>query len=123
MTTARVLAPAFGAGLLFTLTPAGEKVTFHPENGSSLQKSIVITGEYSLDQFDMVVDGQDLGAQLGSFEMTLGQETKIEVTDNYAAVGEGRPTRLLRTFDALGSTTKIAMSGPVEIPEQPEIKA
>ena len=56
---------------------------------------------------------------MGEVAFTLEQETKIEVTDTYKASAGGRPTELLRTFDALSGDTRMEFSpNPgVEMPE------
>jgi len=108
------LGPAFGASLLFTLSGPGEKIAFHPAAGSSLERSYLIEGDFSLDELSVVVDGQDMGAALASFEMSMEQETRIEVTDVFVALSEGRPSKLERTFGALSSSLKMTMSGPMQ---------
>jgi hypothetical protein len=105
-------------GFLFTLGSAGDKVAFQPEAGASLTKTFTIAGDFALDEMSMVVDGQDLGAMIGQFEISMKQESKIEVTDVYKAVGEGRPTELLRTFEALAGSMQIDVTpAPAEMPE------
>ena len=110
----RALLPALGAGFAFTMAGTGEKLAFGPSPGSTLTKTFTHGGEYQLDQLTMVVNGQDLADMLPSIEMSLAQSTKIEVTDAYEAVEDGRPTLLLRTFDALSATVTMEMS-PAEM--------
>src|SRR5262245_30511009 len=104
MSTARAFVPALGVGFVFTFASNGEKLAFQPEAGATAEKSFTIAGDYSLDSLSLVVDGQDMGGMIGSIEVNVKQETKIEVTDIYKALAEGRPKELQRTFDTLGGS-------------------
>jgi len=121
MSTVRALLPALGAGLAFTLGGANEKVLFQPQAGSSLTKSYTMGGEFSLDEISLIVDGQDVGGMLGQLEVSAKQESKIEITDSYKAVADGRPTELLRTFEALSGSMIMEMT-PAQA-EMPEISS
>lgn len=118
MRTVRRLLPAFGAGFAFTLGGSGEKLAFQPTAGSSLTKSYTIGGDFSLDDISLIVDGQDIGGMMGDMDINVKQESRIEVTDSYKAVASGRPTELLRTFEAISGSMHMEMSAaPEDIPE------
>lgn len=118
MSTVRSLLPALGAGMAFTLGGGGEKVAFQPSAGSTVSKTFTIGGDFALDELSMIVNGQDIGGMIGELSMSLKQETRYEITDTYKAVADGRPTELLRTFDALSSRMTMDVSpAPEEIPE------
>jgi len=104
MSTVRALLPALGASFAFTLSGSGEKLAFQPQAGSSLTKSYTIGGEFVLDDFSLIVDGQDIGGMIPQIEVNVESESRIEITDAYQAVADGRPTELLRTFEALAGT-------------------
>ena len=116
LSTVRALLPALGVGFAFTLGGPGEgvKLAFAPAPGSSLTKTFSVGGEYELDELSLIVNGQDLADMLPAIEVSLEQTTRIEVTDAYEAVEDGRPTVLLRTFDALSATMLMEMS-PAEV--------
>lgn len=118
MGTVRALLPAFGAGLAFTLGAGGEKLAFQPEAGSSLTKAYTIGGEFALDDISLIFDGQDFGGMMGQIDVNVKTETRIEVTDSYRAVAGGRPTELLRTFEALASSMHMEVTpAQAEVPE------
>jgi len=115
MHTPRTLVPAVSAGFLFVasgppLHDGAEKIAFHPEAGSTLHKTFLVNADFSLDELSVVVDGQDVGGMLGSLEITAQQETRYEVTDEYQELAEGRPKKLARTFDGLGSQFHMSLS-------------
>jgi len=109
MNTARVFFPALGVGFALTLG-GGEAIAFHPEAGSTVTKSFTTGGEYELDDLSLIVNGEDMGGMLGQFEMSMKALNKVEVTDAYKAVADGRPTELLRTFDALSGSMHMDIS-------------
>jgi len=108
---------ALGAGVLFSAAGAGERLQFAPPAGASVTKTFVSEGEFALDELSLVADGQDVGAMIGSIEISMETRSRIEVTDLYRAVSAGRPTELVRTFDGLESHTKMNMSQIDAIPE------
>lgn len=109
MNTARVFFPALGVGFVFTFG-GGEAIAFHPEPGSSVTKTFTSGGEYELDDLSLIVNGEDMGGMLGQLEMSMKALNTIEVTDAYKAVADGRPTELLRTFDALSGSMHMDVS-------------
>jgi hypothetical protein len=123
--SSRSLVPLLSTGLLCAFSgprpswlAPGEQLAFKPEAGSSLQKRFLSAMDFALDEMSMVVDGQDVGGMLGALEISGQQETKIEVTDVYDALGEGRPTKLARTFDGLGGIFNMSMSADMGGGEQ-----
>jgi len=114
--SARLLLSALGANLLLA-GGNGERLRFAPEQGSSLSKIFTSEGEFALDEVSLIADGQDVGAMIGSFEVGMEMSTRIEVTDLYKVVAEGRPRELLRTFDGLESRVQMNVSQMDSIPE------
>lgn len=118
MITVRAFLPAFGVGFAFSLAGPVEKLAFVPPAGSSVTKLFTIGGEYAMDEISLIVGGQDVAGSIPQIEFSLKLETRVEVTDVYKAVGEGRPLELLRTFEALSSSVNMQMSpAEAEIPE------
>lgn len=98
------------ACLLFGFAPpAGEKIAFHPELGSSVQKIFTIKGDFELDQLSLVADGQDMADMLG-LELNMKTEAKYTVTDVIEALDPGRPKKLTRTFDDLEQLMQFTVS-------------
>jgi hypothetical protein len=123
MSTVRALLPALGAGFAFTLAGSSDKPTFDPTAGSSLTKTFVIDGEYTLDEISLIVEGQDMVDMLPPIEVTMKQHSAIEVTDTYEAVAGGRPAVLLRTFDDLAASMNMVISPAVDVPEMESTSA
>jgi hypothetical protein len=51
MPTVRAFVPALGVSLAFSVAGAGEKIAFHPEAGTTVQKSFATGIDLSLDDF------------------------------------------------------------------------
>lgn len=118
MSTVRALLPALGAGFAFTLGGPGETLVFAPPAGSVLTKTFTIGGEYELDQISLNVNGQDMSGMLGEIQVSLAQESRIEITDTYTSVADGRPRELLRSFDELSAKMNMEVSpGGGEMPK------
>lgn len=118
MSTVRALLPALGAGFAFTLGGPAETLAFGPQAGSVLTKTFTIGGEYELDQISLNVNGQDMSGMLGEIQVSLEQESRIEVTDTYTSVEDGRPRELLRSFEDLSGKMSMEVSpGGAEMPQ------
>ena len=89
------------SGGLCAASVAAAKIEFAPSSGASVTKSFQHTMELSLDNMNMLINGEESGL-LPDIEMSLTMEQIVRVTDTYAASSGGRPTKLSRTFDELG---------------------
>ena len=87
----------------FAVAPTVGEVAFHPEEGSTLTKTFTVTTDMELEDLSAVVDGQDVGAMMGSMEVNVSFEMLARVTDTYHALAEARPSKLERSFDELQS--------------------
>ena len=105
----RPLGLAFLAAALVAFTQPLDQPAFAPAEGASVTKTFVVGGDFSLDEFSAIVDGQDLGAMLGSMEMNIEVENTITVTDTYVSSNGGRPEKLKRSFDSLEGLTTVSM--------------
>jgi len=118
MGTVRALLPAFGAGFAFTLGGSADKVAFDPQPGSSVTRTFTLAGEFQLDDLSMIVNGQDIAGMLPALELSITRDTKIEVTDTFKSVAGGRPTELVRAFDAVTEAMRFEMTpAEAEMPE------
>ena len=87
---------------LLAMRPVADELTFSPEEGSSLSKTFEMSLSLALDDAMMLVDGNDMA------EVLLAQEPSVDATftwsieDTYEEMGDGRPTKLLRTFTEAG---------------------
>ena len=103
-----VLAPAFLA-----FVSRGENPSFGPEEGTSVTKRIEQSTNITLDDMLMSMNGQEMDAASMGMEMESTSTLTVVVTDTYTSVGSGRPTKLVRTFDELGSNTSISTQTPM----------
>ena len=55
--------------------------------------------------------------------MAMKTSHTLEVSDRYEAVGEGRPTKLKRSFDKIGTSTHVSVSNPVIGDKETDIPA
>lgn len=105
-----ILLPALLFPLALAALAPREALSFSPSEGAVLTKSIESDSELSLDDMSMVVGGQEAPADM---EMTISIDESIVFTDKYEEVNDGRPVRLVRTFDELAQTTMMSMSHPM----------
>lgn len=117
------LAGALLAPCLLAFAPthaplAVEAVRFAPAEGLSLTKTYTITNETELEDQETLVNGEAPPADM-DMEMTNVSTMTLTVTDTYVGMGEGRPTKLARSYDSIGSDAStemvVPMMGPQEI--------
>ena len=109
------------------MAPGEAEIEFGPEPDTSLQKSFQTAFDFSLEDFSLVVDGEDIGAIMGGFDFSMAIEQSLEVTDAYVSVGEGRPLHLMRTFDTLDNLVNVDVTSEFggeneEIPSVSELE-
>ncbi len=103
----------------WSLGTALDAPAFHPAMDSDVTKTFTMSAAFQLDDFSLDVDGQDMGAMMGAFELSLDAETAVTVRDTYLATAQGRPERLKRAFDALKSSSTFSIVAGGESQEQP----
>tara|TARA_R110002126_G_scaffold6119_11_gene32288 strand:- start:22 stop:1074 length:1053 start_codon:yes stop_codon:yes gene_type:complete len=92
-------------GLVAFIQPK-DAITFAVAEGTTLNKEISTTLEFSLDDLmievggqeidpSMMMDGGDIGDASGSVELLL------DITDEYLEMGKARPNKLKRTINSL----------------------
>ncbi|HKX46568.1 MAG TPA: hypothetical protein VJP77_07685, partial [Planctomycetota bacterium] len=109
-TTLSVAALAVPALLAFD-APA-EAVRFGPAEGTTLAKTFSSTSEMALDSMDMLMNGEPSPFPM-EMDMTMTSETEVEVVDQYVGMGDGRPSKLERTFENIASNNSSAISNPM----------
>jgi hypothetical protein len=97
-------------GALTAFAPLQPEVSYHPAEGTSVTRTIDVRQTSALEDMSMVVNGQEMDPSMTKVEMDGDTSMTVTVTDQIASVGEGRPLKLLRTYDALASTTSMKMS-------------
>lgn len=108
-----LIAPLLLVPALLAMETRGEEPRFAPAEGTTLAKTIVNRTESTLDDMTMIMGGQDLSEMLGGMEMDQVTTVNFKFVDTYAAVGDGRPTRLARTYEELSSTSEVSASNPM----------
>ena len=96
--------------LLAHRTPLA-KLRFAPAAGTKLTRTFENKTEFSLDNLSLKVNGQD--SMKPEVEMTMTQNQKLVVSDEFVKVQEGAPKVLRRKFDDLGS--QMALDAKIEI--------
>jgi len=96
--------------LLAHRTPLA-KLRFAPAAGTKLTRTFENKTEFSLDNLSIKVNGQD--SMKPEVEMTMTQNQKLVVSDEFVKVQEGAPKVLRRKFDDLGS--QMALDAKIEI--------
>jgi hypothetical protein len=117
----RLLVPAT-AGVFLSFSSAADRVAFAPEQGLTLKRTIENRMTLDLEDMTFDLDGQDMTAMMGGLpEMSFTNTMNIAVTDTFVATADGRPAKLERTFDTIGSNTvvDVAMAGEGESDETP----
>jgi len=80
-----------------------DKVAFQPEANATAQKELTFETTFYVDDLSMVVDGNELPAEMmgGAMDEGLLINATIAVTDEYVSSKGGRFLELLRTYDEL----------------------
>lgn len=103
-TTLLALFPA-----LVAFTPAAQRLAFGPESGTILAKTFTVETSMSLDNMDMLVDGNSPPMDM-EMEMSSDAVVEFAVTDEYVEVGGGQVLKLARTFEDLTVSNESSMS-------------
>lgn len=90
--------------------------TFAPKAGASLTKTVLVQGDLELEEMKLMVGGQDMSEMAGQMEMSMKNEARVVLVDTYLALEDGRPSKLKRTFEEIG--TKTHSSGSTMMGEQ-----
>jgi hypothetical protein len=96
------------AGAALAWTPVLEALRFAPAEGTTVEKTFTNEFDIELDDFSMIVSGQDIGQMLGVPSMQISGGSEMVFEDEYGAVTDGRPKKLTRTFATLGSDTAVS---------------
>ncbi|MFT7667835.1 MAG: hypothetical protein ACI8X5_000520 [Planctomycetota bacterium] len=80
-----------------------DKVSFSPAEGATVSKELSLEATFYVDDLNVVVDGQELPAEMLGAAMEEGMMVTalVGVTDDYVKTREGRQSVLHRTYDEL----------------------
>lgn len=102
---ARALVSTLLAPLCLAGDWSADRPTFAPKAGTSLTKTLSVQGDLELEEMKLMMGGQDLSEMAGQMEMSMKHETRLVVEDTYVALEDGRPTKLKRTYEEIGSSS------------------
>ncbi len=109
----RILLAASAVALLADLAGVSDEPRFAVEPKTSLTKAFETTVHLASTRFHVSVDGDDEPSdEAGDATLSLDNFERIELTDEYMAMGKDRPAKLKRTFDKLAGTQKQSTKGP-----------
>ena len=117
--TKPALLAALGAPLLLGLSMPSEMIKFQPAQGLVLKKSFENTNEMTLDEMDMLMNGEPLPFPM-DMDITVSSEQTVVVVDTIGTVRGGHPVKLERTFDTLSSNAVSSMSSSMMGDEEME---
>lgn len=106
----RLLVPAT-AGVFLSFSSAADRVAFAPEQGLTLKRTIESRMTFDLEDMTFDLDGQDMTAMMGGLpEMSFTNTLNVAVSDEIVETADGRPAKLKRTYEAIGSNFAMDMS-------------
>lgn len=94
------------APLCLALAPVVDDLAFRPKDGSEVTKTFANSMELGVDDLSMTVDGNDMSEMVPLDEAQMSMTSSITITDKYVKVADGRPTELVRSFDAIDSSVE-----------------
>lgn len=107
--TKTLLALALGAPALLAFSPRADGVKFSPSEGSSVTKTFKNVVKFGLDDMSMLMNGEE-NPMMPQMEMDMTMTQQVTVSDEYASMGKGRPSKLHRTFDTISQDMDIEMT-------------
>lgn len=102
LSVAAVAIPALIAASL----PA-DRVEFRPADGLSLTRTYTTKTELTLDDMEITMNGSP-GPEM-EMEMDMTMTQRVVVSDSLGSLAEGRPAKLVRSYDELDQQSEFAM--------------
>ena len=99
-------------------TGAAEEVVFAPQEETTLTRSFSSDATYSLDEFVISLDGEEIDHG-ETPELEIRSDERVVVTDELLGVENGRPTKLRRTYDELARS--VTYSSPSQEEDLEEV--
>jgi hypothetical protein len=101
-----LLLAALGAPALLALAAPADELTFRPAEGLSLSKTFEEVQDLTMEDMTMIMNGNDMSDMI-QIEMSTTTTTSRTVLDTYVAMADGRPAKLERSFESLGSDATV----------------
>ncbi len=96
---------------LFSFALPADQVRFAVKEKTKLAKVFDDKTLLHSTSFSMTVDGNDVGEGMPEFKLTYEEKTHVEVSDEYGALKDGKPTKVTRSYDKLGGSTQQKLEG------------
>ena len=109
--TPTLLLPSLFAVTAAFVAPA-DTLAFKVEPKAKLSKTFEMKLEMRSTEMSMTFDGEDQSGGMGMPEITVTNEEKLEFTDEYGAIADGHPTKLVRTFDEVAGKSGQQFEAP-----------
>jgi len=103
-----LLLSACALPLALALATPQTTISFAPAEGNSLTKTFTSEFDMSLDELDMTMNGEPMPVEI-EIDMNIVAVSSTVVTDEFVELGKGMPTKLIRSYDEIGSTTSMSM--------------
>ncbi|HEV8113471.1 MAG TPA: hypothetical protein VGR31_11915 [Planctomycetota bacterium] len=117
----KILFAASSVALFTSLARISDEPRFAVEAKSSVSKSFETTVHLASTRFHVSIAGEDEPSdEMGDVSIALDNFERIELTDEYVAMGKDRPAKLKRTFDKLSGTQKQVAKGPEGAESSPD---
>jgi hypothetical protein len=100
--------------LLLPFALSSADIALRPEQGTHWRKSFTVEQELELEQFRVVLQGQEVPAEfLPQLDLSTTSKVELAFLDGYGAVEGGRPLSLVRDYEAIGGayTSSFSMEG------------
>ena len=107
----KLLLPSLALFLLASPAREGVALVYEPEEGTVLKRLFVAEARYRLTDETASIDGEAIEHDGDLPDIGTSFVERIAVTDTLAAVADGRPTELLRTFDELSQENTDTFEG------------
>lgn len=105
-TVATLSAPTLALSLLVGFSGSSvDKIAFTPAEGATVTKTFSSLTELEVDDMSMLVNGEE--PPIPPMTMTMSVTQTLTVTDEYVAMGDGQPSKLARTYDAVSSGLEV----------------
>ncbi|MEM7309828.1 MAG: hypothetical protein AAF682_24340 [Planctomycetota bacterium] len=108
-----IVLPLLALPALFAFSSRGDEVRFAPEAGFTLTKTFSTAEEMTLDEMAVVVNGEEQDPEMMGMDQDISSSMEVVLVDEYVAVSDGRPEKLSRTYDTLGSAMTMKMTNPM----------
>ncbi|QDV08888.1 hypothetical protein Poly30_44430 [Planctomycetes bacterium Poly30] len=108
-TAATLSVPAVALSFLVGFSGSStDKIAFTPAEGVTVTKTFTTTTTMEMDDMTALMNGGP--SPMPEMEMSMEMAQSVTVTDEYVSMADGKPKKLARTFDAIGSDLEMEVN-------------